>query len=700
MRRNISLLLVTGTFVALLLPAQNKKPTGSALEQALETKEYKKADDIIKSEVDRFTASANYDTLVHLIPFIGESNNAQHDAGKAAAAINAHIALLQKKIPPRRLVDAYRLAAEFYSSIGQSKYGYEASRLAHEQTLLDPSHTELDVARCEYNLGVYAYRLGDISLSLPHHRRAIQIRQTNTKTDPEDIYLSANSLGALMWNASKYDSAEYYYNSALTALSKMPLNEVNQYFRPANVYNNLAALYSVRGETTEGIKAMQQTIANFQKFIASKNAGSRRQSATEGLFEAMDNLAGIYKEVGDFAKAGELLKTSYQHKKTTLDPAHQGIFISEILLGQYYRDVHEYDSASAYLTSGLSKLNKAEGDYLFWAADAHYSLALMYDDQKNSTAARENYMKSEQLYDQSYQGDYDNAYMDFLRSASLFYAKNNEYPKAFERANKVYKYLIDVGEGSSVQAFYQLLNIAEINYLGKRYNDAIKFSDNAVTTINANMKQGIALMDSVKMEVFKPKAILISVRSAYELGKKFDTAFLKSLSARLHAGLQLLEKRKVLIDDEKSINILISDNQDIIDFTKEIELRLYDLTGSSTHLDNFINLHESALYTRIRGRLDKKNAIQFTGLPAAMQQEEDSLKNALAKGSENYLARINDWDAHLGKVKKNYPAYYNMRYATIFKPLSDLQSSIPDSHAVSSVRSDSILQLYKSYSER
>lgn len=682
MRRSISLLLVTGTFVALLLPAQNKKQDDTALRQALESKDYKKADGIIKGEVDRFAASATYDTLVHLIPFIGESNNAQYGAGKAAAAINAHIAILQNKIPPRRLVDAYRLAAEFYSTIGQSKYGYDASRHALEQTLLDPAHTDLDVARCEYNLGVYAYRLGDISLSLPHHRRSIQIRQSNTNTDPEDIYLSANSLGALMWNASKYDSAELYYNSALTALSRMPSNDVNKYFRPANVYNNLAALYSVRGETTKGIEAMQKTIAHFTKFIASNDAGSRRQSATEGLYEAMDNLAGIYKEVGDFGKAGELLKTSYQHKLSTLDPAHQGIFISEILLGQYYRDIHEYDSASVYLKAGLSKLNNAEGDYLFWAADAHYSLALMYDDQKNSTSARENYIKSEQLYDQSYQGDYDNTYMDFLRSASLFYAKNNEYQKAFERANKVYNYLIGVGEGSSVQAFYQLLNIAEINYLGKRYNEAIKFSENAVATINANIKQNITLMDSVKMEVFKPKAILISVRSAYELGNKADTAFLESLSNRLRAGLQLLEKRKVLIDDEKSINILISDNQDIIDFAKEIELKLYELTGSSTHLDNFINLHESALYTRIRARLDKKNAIQFTGLPAYMQREEDSLKKALATGSQNYLATIDDWTAHLEKVKKTYPAYYNMRYATIFKRLSDLQSAIPDSTTV------------------
>ncbi|MBL7696557.1 MAG: CHAT domain-containing protein [Chitinophagaceae bacterium] len=683
MRQNIILCALAGILLT-FLHAQKKTGDHSELRQALDDKNYSKAQSIIKSETERFLALANYDTLVYLIPFIGELNNAQNGAGKAAGAINGFIGQLkEKKASPRTLVNAYRTAADFFATVGQSKHGYDASKASLEQTLLDPKHTDLDIARCEYNLGVYAYRLGDIKLSLPHHRRAMQIRQSNSKTDPEDIYLSANAIGALMWNASKYDSATHYYNNALDALSKMPPNDLNKYFRPGNVYNNLAALYSAQGQTSEGIKAMQNTISSFQKFIASGDAGPRKQSATEGLYEAMDNLAGIYKEVGDFGKAGELLLYSYNQKLQKLDPAHQGIFISEILLGQYFRDIHEYDSARIYLANGIEKLEKAEGDYLFWAADAYYSLALMNEDQKQVNNANQYYKKSEELYEQSYQGEYDNVYMDFLRSASVFYAKNNQYQKAIERAYKAYDYLLSVGEGGSLQAFYQLLNIAEINYLSKRYKEAIRYSENAMNTINAKMKEGLTQMDSAKMEVFQPKAILISAKSSYELGNKRDTTFLKTIAKKLSEGLSMLEKRKVLIDDEKSINILISDNGELINFAKEIELSLYNLTGVSSHLDNFINLHESALYTRIRGRLDKENAIRFTGLPAEVQQEEIDLKKALTAGSsKNFLKAVDKWEEHLAKVKKNFPVYYNMRYATIFKPLSDMQSLLPDSTTI------------------
>lgn len=684
MRRNLLLCVLAAISLVLLLPAQNKPADHSALKQALEAKNYKSADSIIKAETDRFVASSNYDTLVYLIPFIGESQNAQLGAGRSAAAVFAHIDFLKKKnAKPVTLVRAYRTAADFFSSIGQSKYGYDASQASLEQTLLDPARTDLDIARCEYNMGVYAYRLGDIKLALPHHRRAMQLRAATSGTDPEDIYLSANAIGSLMWNASRYDSATFYYTMALDALKKAPQNDLNKYYRPGNVYNNLAALYSAQGQTTEGVNAMRKTISNFQKFVVSKEAGTRKQAATEGLYEAMDNLAGIYKEVGDFGKAGDLLKQSYNQKLQKLDPDHQGIFISEILLGQYYRDIHEYDSAEIYLNKGIAKLEKNEGDYLFWAADAHYSLALMNEDQKRFDKASEEYKKSEDLYEESYQGEYDNVYMDFLRSASVFYASRNEYPKAYERANKVYEYLVEVGAGESLQAFYQLLNIAEVNYLSKRFKEAIRYSENAVSTINARMKDGITLMDSVKMEVFKPKAILISSKAAYELSDKTDTGFLKATAARLEEALRILEKRKVLIDDEKSINILISDNEELISFAKEIQLKLFELTGASSHLDNFINLHESALYTRIRGRLDKEKAVRFTGLPANIQQEEIRLKKALSSASiKDYLQAVSNWENHLAVVKKSYPDYYNMRYETIFRPLSDLQSSLSDSVTV------------------
>jgi CHAT domain-containing protein len=695
MLRKILLFSVAIICLTLLLPiiAQENSDDTLPIEKAIEAKQYKKADSLLKQDVAKFLSAGNPDTLAYYVTLTGEIAEGLSGAEKASAPVFAFIDFLKsKKASNLSLVKAYRNAAEFFANNGQDQLGYKASEGAIAYTMLQPDHTDLEIARCEYNLGVYAYRLGNVTLSQTHHRRSMQIRLKNKNTEPEAIYFSANAMGTIMWAASKYDSTAFFFKMALDALKRAPDNDINKYFRPGNVESNLSTLYSAEGKTTEAIKAMENAIDNFQKFIASKKPHPKKQSAMEGVFEGLDNLAGFYKEIGDYGKAGDLLRYSYQQKLKNLNQGHTGIFISEILLGQHYYSVHEYDSAMHYLMMGLGKIEKAEGDYLFLAADAHHTLALTYEIKNDKAKASEAYAKSEALYEKSYQGKYDNSYMGFLRHASLFYANNNDYPKAFERADKVYKYLLSIGEGASLQAFYQLLNIAEINYLTKRYQQAIQFSNNALNTVNAKMKAGTTLLDSVKMEVFKPKAILIKAKSEYALHQKKDTAFLQSLSLRLRDALSLLEKRKVLIDDATSINILIADNQELIDFAKAIELELYQLTSQSQHLDQFINLHESALYTRIRSRLDKQKAIQFSQLPLAIQKEEQELKSAIKNSLQadrphrelmnNYVQAVNKWEAHLNKIKKNYPAYYSMRYATLFKPLQQLQSSLPDSITV------------------
>lgn len=695
MLRSTFLILVAISCLVFLLPipAQEKKQDIPAIENAIKAKDYLKADSLLRNDVAMFLSKGNLDTLVYYIPLAGKIANGQSGAAAATKAVLNHIDLLKSgNAGPALLLKSYRIAAGFFEDIGQMKSAYEASEQALKYAELLPGNNAQEVASCEYSLGAYAHRLANISLSELHHRRSFAIREADKNTSFEDTYLSANAMGALMWFSSKYDSAAIFYNKALEALSKAKQTDINKYFRPANVYNNLAALYSAEGKTTEGMRAMEKTIDNLQKFIASKDPDPKKQSATEGLFEAIDNLAGIYREVGAYGKAGELLEYSYHQKRQKLDSNNPGIFISEILLGQHYNDVREHDLAINYLQRGLKKLEKADGDYLFWAADAYYALALIYENTKQPDKAAIAYAKSEELFGQSYGEDYDNIYMDFLRNASLFYASNNDYSRAFADADKVYKYLISVGEGNSLQGFYQLLNIAEINYLTKGYKQAIAYCDNALNTVNAKMKDGLTLLDSVKIEVFKPRAMLIRAKSEYELHQNKDTTFLKELSARLKDALAILEKRKVLIDDDASINILIADHQELIDFAKKIELQLYQYTGKEEHLDQFINLHESALYSRIRSRLDKQQAVQFSHLPDSVQQEERKLKMTIASSlrtdkpnselMKDYVRAINDWQTHLDKVKKEYPAYFNMRYATIFRSLPELQSSLPDSSAL------------------
>ena len=157
---------------------------------------------------------------------------------------------------------------------------------------------------------MYAQRLGNAALSKQHHRKALAIREREKDTDSEELYMSYNSMAGLMWYASKTDSANFFFDKALAALAKTKPTDRNKYYRPALVLNNMSILYDTDGKITEAIKAQQDAISNIQLYIAGNDPAQKREDAKSFLFEATDNLAGFYKEIGDYKKAKDNRQTT------------------------------------------------------------------------------------------------------------------------------------------------------------------------------------------------------------------------------------------------------------------------------------------------------------------------------------------------------------------------------------------------------
>lgn len=676
--------------VLLLIPilAQDKGKGIDEIEAAIEAKNFAQAETLLQQQVQSFLQQNNTDTLISYISVAGKIGMENGGAEKALALMNTLVNQMAAKQPGNITMRRALLeVGEFFGVAGEDKKAYDACTEALKYAV-----APLETAKVENNLGVYAQRMGNAALSKQHHRKALAIREAEKNTDSEELYISYNSMAGLMWYASKNDSANFFFNKALAALAKTKPTDRNKYYRPAMVLNNMSALYDADGKITEAIKAQQDAISNIQLYIAGNDPVQKREDAKSFLFEATDNLAGFYKSIGDYKKAKDLLLYSYQQKQQQLKPGHPGTFISEILLGQLANSMHNYDEAFEYLQKGLTKLKAAEGDYIFWEADACYALALANENKKNIAAAAASYEKSDSLYEASYQGEYSNLYLEFLRNAALFYAKNGDYKKALAKSTKGYDYVSKVQEQNTLPVFYQLLNLSEVNFITGRYAEAVSYGKKGLAIVNEKIKSGASALDSVRMELYKPAAILMIEKAGYQLQQKKDTVYLATVLAQLNEGLQLLEKRKFLIDDEESINILIADNKELISFAKKIALELYQLTNNDKYLDEVINLQESGLYNRIRSRLDKQKAVEFSNLPAAVYEEEKRLKAAipasLAGNRDNtvlmsaYVEATTKWQQHLEKIKAQYPLYYKMRYESIFKSLPQLQSALPGATTV------------------
>ena len=654
-----------------------------------EAKKYDAAANSLEADITELYKSRNADTLNNYIIWTGRLEAKKSTPEKAVRKVQ----LLVEKIKtlstnPVTLSQAFIESGSFYEIISKHEMGYTANQQGLLYALSATDDLRITrLANIENNMGTFAQRMGDISLSISHERKALQWMQQLRTPDYEKLYSIYNSMGNAMYYTSKMDSGIYYFDKALAALAKAPPTLYNKYFRTAMIQNNMAGIYGVLGKTTAGIRAMKTTIANLKQFVADKTPHPKKEMATEFQFEATDNLAGIYKELGDYKQAHDLLYYSWQQKQQQLPAGNDGVLKSEILLGQLYFAMHEYDKALSFLNNGLAKIAVADGDYLFWQADACNTLAQLYETKNSTAAAARYYEKADSLYEASLEGEYDNIYLEFLTNAAGFYAGTGQEKPAFAKANKGYQYIEKTQGAKTLLASGGLLNLAEVSYKLGHYQQAQKYAVQSMAVVNDLAAGSANMLDSVKAELKKPAIILVKAKASYALLAQKNTTTLTPILKELEAALDVLERRKSVIGDAENTGILLADHDDLLEFIQQITAELYAITNNPQYMNRLVELHESGLYHRIRSRLNERDSLKFRSVPATVLAEEKRLQTAIntaiaAEGEhdqiiKNYLQATAAWNQYQEKIRQQYPAYYDMRYATIFRSLDAVQRSIP-----------------------
>jgi len=190
------------------------------------------------------------------------------------------------------------------------------------------------------------------------------------------------------------------------------------------------------------------------------------------------------------------------------------------------------------------------------------------------------------------------------------------------------------------------------------------------------------------MEIKKPKAILLKAKATYRMLPEKNAASLGGILNELNEALQVLDRRKTVIHDPENIKLLLADHAELLEFSKQVTLELYEITHDESYIDRLLSLHESGIYTRIRARLEQQGSIQFARVPAAVRAKEDELKKSItsslnAEKTHNekirdYFKATERWNAYLLMLKNEYPRYYKMRYASVFESTHQLLQSIPE----------------------
>lgn len=658
------------------------------LDSLLDKNQAELAEKKINELFDQYIQNENFEQLPPYLEVYGRIQLALTDEATAIKKVDLQIEAWDKLLKtPKNLKDLYNSASSWYEYMGMMEKSYDAKlrSYSHAKNQPEPSLRELGVM--QVNLGGNASKRMDIPAAKLHLAEAQRL--LDKEPDPESIYLLHNYLGNMAYFASKLDSAEFYYTKCIEALETTTPNPKNSFYRPAIVYNNLSGVQFAQGKTTEAIASMNMTIDKLNAYLEVEEDPSILLKTKEFYFQALDNLGSVYKGLGNYGKAQSLLEFSYHGKKRELIENNKAFSISEIFLGQLYFDQGEVEKAKNFTLKGIQGLKNIGGFYQHYESDGLFTLARIEDHLGNTDLAESYYRRAYQSFKEMLGDELDFVFLDFLRFYSEFLAKNNRGKEAAALALDSYDYVKD-NAGTSAQLFFrQELNIGEVYLHMRNYSEAEKWSRNALNTLEHQKNNANKLLDSIQSERYKPAAILLNTKAKFLGNNALSKDDLKSMIETMENGLNAIEQRKTFLDSEEDIALLISENTDYFRFIEKLYLELYRKSPREDYLARLLVLHESALYQKVRARLDQLDISRFGSIPAEFFQQEKRIKDQLRKtvsnhtgGMQEYLSSISEWEEFLQNARINYPEYYEFRYGSLNFSMDEIYNKIPAATSV------------------
>ena len=671
--------------------AQQKITSVKEIQALIEQDSLSKARKEISKNIAFYRTEKIFDSLYSYIQFEGsfKLNNGHKNLAVTKAEILTKE--ITKNASPHFIVEAITELGWVYDDAGQHQKAYNLLETAIPFAIKNKEPQNTDVAGVEYRRGYYASKMGDFLLANKHYQKALRLLKKTGKQDYVFYNQVYNALGGMMWQESKLDSAKYYFQEAVKVLEKTDETDImNRYFRPSLVKMNLAVLWNALGKNQEAIAISEEAIDGFQEYINRSTDEARTSKAKNHQCVIIDNMATFYNTLGEYSRSQELIEYSFEQKKKLFEKNDINLIISNIILAEAKTARRDFDGAAQNVEEALELLKTSPGGNLYWEGAALSTRATIYESKNDYENAASYYEQAETVYRKSMGKNYTKDFLDNILEYSLFAAKNQNKEKALSLAKETYDFTHSGDFKKTLQEFYHTINLAQVHYLLKNYKEAEKYSEEALRFNMLKKGEKISATDSILSQYRKPQALLINAQSKYYSAENKNPFLLKELLQQAEQGIEILNQRKKVVTNHEDVTLLISENEELLNFAEKIRLELYQVTKDERYLDDLVALHESSIYNRIRSRLNLRDNVAFKHIPKEVVSRENLLKAKMVSSlndSENgsispFFEASKNWDFFLDSLKRNFPKYYKMRYATLEESLNDLQQKIPENTTV------------------
>jgi CHAT domain-containing protein/tetratricopeptide (TPR) repeat protein len=650
------------------------------------------ADSVLHLQLKELKADGKIDSLYRYPYYVGKIELDKTNANNAVVSTELFVLDIRNKTPDKRTHYKSLLnLALFYDEVGETQKSYEVSKEALEIVLSMDDASLYEIGNARYNLAFGIYSLGNMEEATVHFKRALTDFES-ASTPTEKLADAYNAVGAMMWMSSKLDSAQYYYEKAVSSVEQAKEDTILNLYLSAVFKGNIALLQESQGQISESLKTQKEIISISQKVINLSQDESLKSKAQQFQIRAIANLAGFYNDHGNVFRGNELIKYAYKKRGEILEPTDPELAKNLVLIGQSENSLQEFDRAIVTLNKAIQKFRNATGSNTLWEGTAYHALAIAYESKNNTEKAKEYYDKSEQLLEKAHGENYDRGFLTFLSDKALFQANNQQTESAIETAMKAYDYVLSKSDEPDAQIIKQIINLAEVYYLIGDFDQSLAWSKKGILYIDNNLNMSSGALDSMMFEFEKPSLLLLETKSAYNLTSTKDPIFYSNELSKLNMAIAILNKRKTVTFNAVDLNLLFAAHKSVYDFASRLNIELYKLTKNGLYLEKAILLKESSTFNRIRTQLNIRGNIAFSNVQKTILERERLLKSRINTSLSNstdygddiqlFFDALTDWDAFLDTLKNEFPKYYNMRYANINESLANLQKQLPENTTV------------------
>lgn len=661
------------------------------LDSLIAKKEFKKAEAELAINISLLKQERNYLELTRRIYYVGKISLNLDGKERALKKVNDFANGLTAATDSLTVSRQKHLVmARFYVFLRDYKNASEHNLQALEETKKMPDATGDLYGLIHHNLSIDYRRLGNLKEATWHSKKSLSYYLSYPKSDKAKVLDAYNSLGGRMWDNYKIDSALFYFKKGEKIIDQLEQTPKNKYYHKAKTQSNISSVYSLLGKSSDAMAYNEKAIKNYTSFINSDGESKDffKEEAQIFLFMTIENYADDFSKQGNFKKAKTLVEYIYNQKLKTLTPDDTEIAYTSLQLGNIYLKLKEYQNAEVFFNKGLDIYTKNEHQNDLGIADAYYYKGIVNEYYGHIEKAKSYYEKSKSYYENIFGDGYDKFYLDAMLTYSNFYSKNGYTDKAIHIATKAYDYVIKNQGKTTLLEYSQLVNLANIYYESKNYPEASVQINKALKTLDKSYVAKTDTLNALITSFKKPMALLLQSKIELQLTQHQDVAFLKQQYANLEEAIAILEKQKTIVTEDQNVSMIIDDNNELFEFSKQIALLLYKETNDSKYLEEVLSLHESKLYNRIRQQLNVTSDFSSENMPDAILQQEKQLKNKLnsalnaENGLDDFFKSNTNWTHFLQTLKSDYPKYYELKYASISKSLEDINTRFPDEISV------------------